>query len=440
MLNHRKANLNDILFTELQLPRDALAGRVAVVTGAGRGIGREAARALAALGARVVIAELAETGRETEASIRAAGGKALFVQTDVADPRSVEELARRTESAFGPADILVNNAILCPVASVLEMDVELWDRVMGVNLRGTFLTCKALLPGMLAQGGGVIVNMVSTDAMPHLSAYIASKQGIAAFSQSLAGEVGERGVRVIAFAPGFVDTPGLRAAARGLAPAFGLSEEAFMRLPMHPAYPDEAMPAVHAGAAAAYLVARLADEYHGEQVTGYTVLERAGFLQHAGPAGDRHAIGAAAPAPDRKDAEQQALDRVRALVDVLAETEAEFESLPVFVRPLARSGFKRKSGHSLNDWRHTLTRLEAQFRSLQQGDENARLAFAAQAVRLREALDKLAVYYREVPAETGRFIREADLLREIEALSERRVRLIRDLQADLDRLAQASST
>lgn len=429
-------NLKDLLLKQLQMPAGALAGKTAIVTGAGGGIGREAARALAILGAQVVIAELKDSGSETEQRIRAEGGIALFVPVDVADSGSVERLVQRTEAAFGPAEILINNAILCPVASVLEMDVALWDRVMAVNLRGTFLTCKATLPGMLARRGGTIINMISTDALPHLSAYIASKQGIAAFSQSLAGEVGENGVRVVAFAPGFVDTPGLRSAAHGLAPAFNLSEEEFMRLPMHPAYSNAAMPAEHAGAATAYLVAKLAGEYHGEQVTGYTVLERAGFLPSGGEVERRASTAPAPAASPGDDILPQALERARAMLAVLKETENEFEALPVFVRPLARSGFKRKSGQSLSDWRYDLERLESRLCSLQAGEQGASAALVTETARLQELLSKIIVYYREVPDETGRFTRDADLLRGVHELSERRTQLILDLKVDLDRLVK----
>ncbi|MEW6230197.1 MAG: SDR family NAD(P)-dependent oxidoreductase, partial [Bacillota bacterium] len=201
----------------LGLDRESLTGKVAVVTGGGQGIGREIARVFARLGAKAIIADIAKEGAWTQRVVRDSGGKALFVRTDVSDEAGVLALAQETREVFGPADILINNAILCPVSPVLDMDAASWDRVMGVNLRGAFLACKAFLPDMLAKGQGVIVNMVSTDAMPYLSAYIASKQGLVGFTQSLAAEVGENGVRVIAFRPGFVDTPGLRQAGKQLA-------------------------------------------------------------------------------------------------------------------------------------------------------------------------------------------------------------------------------
>ena len=199
-----------------------LQGKTVLVTGAGRGIGLQAARAFGLLGARIILAEIsAETGLQAEKQLCSEGSQALFVQTDVSLPESVDNLSRVIHERFESLDILVNNAICCPVALLSEMDVELWDQVIAVNLRGTFLTCKAFFPGMLARGRGTIVNMISTDAMPGLSAYIASKQGIAGFSQSLAVEAAGTGVLVVPFAPGMVDTPAIQGIAGKLSPSSG---------------------------------------------------------------------------------------------------------------------------------------------------------------------------------------------------------------------------
>lgn len=396
----------------------------------------------------MVIAEISDEGEETRRLITADGGEALFVRTDVSSPAQVDELARRTRASFGPADILVNDAILCPASPVVDMDVELWDRVMAVNLRGTFLTCKAFLPDMLDRRQGVIINMISTEAMPLLSAYMASKQGIAAFSQSLAAEIGECGVRVIAFAPGFVDTPGLRAVAESLAPHMGLSSEQFLKLPLHPAYSEQAMPPEHAGAAAAYLAAALADEFHGEQVTGYEVLERAGFIAVEQPAGAPQPAEAAPPegglpgdqaaspksemASDREAARLEAHSRVERLRGMIGETEAEFGKLPVFVRPMARAGFKKKSGMSLQDWSRALSRLQAQLQGATSGPGFAYSEW-------RESLEKLGVYYAETPAETARFTKDEQVLGEVRRVAAERLAVIRGLIEALGALSGGES-
>jgi NAD(P)-dependent dehydrogenase (short-subunit alcohol dehydrogenase family) len=411
------------VYIKLNLSRQALRGRVAVVTGAGRGIGRETARALAWLGARVVIAELAENGRETQELICAEGGEAMFVQTDVSLEKDVLRLADMTRRGFGPADILINNAILIPAVPVVNMETALWDRVIGVNLRGTFLTCKAFLPDMLSRRCGTIVNLISTDAMPGLAAYIASKQGITGFSQSLALEVGEQGVRVIAFAPGMVDTPGIRDVAPAVAPRLGMSATQFLNVSLHAGY-SGLMPADHAGAATAYLVAALADEYAGETVDGYTVLERAGLLR---PATVPVATPAARPRVNGKGNEEAVGDALllsRKLETMLAETEEEFDHLPLFARPIARLGFKTRTGKGIQDWLRAAA-------GLRNALEQQRHGQTAELPRLAGQLSHLAAYYEEVPKETARFTNDEVLLRQVAYTSAERVAHIHALQQAL---------
>jgi NAD(P)-dependent dehydrogenase (short-subunit alcohol dehydrogenase family) len=329
-------------------------GQTVVVTGAGRGIGRSTAILFAELGARVVIAEISPLGKEVEEQITASEGQALFIQTDISQEKSAANLVHRTLQNFGPVDVLINNAILSPFSLVKDMPAELWDRVQAVNLRGTFLVSQACLPDMLARGKGTIINMVSTEAMPGLSAYIASKQGILGFSQSLAAEVGPMGINVIAFAPSMVDTPGLREVARQLAPQLGITEEEFLNLSLHPTYKG-LMPVEHAALAAAYLAGSFAEEYAGENVDGYTILERVGVIS--------------SPAQDLRDETEsmedfelpknrinmsqvfeKTLELNRQVENFLSDTESEFSQLPFFARLMARSGFTRKAGQRLSDW------------------------------------------------------------------------------------------
>lgn len=392
------------IVTQLGLAPDELAGQTAVVTGGGRGIGRETALALAALGARVVVADIDDAaGRQTESLIRTAGGTAAYVHADVSLEGDVARLAMWTLADFGPASLLVNNAIVSPVASLLETPPDLWDQVIAVNLRGAYLTCRAFVPGMLLLHHGRIINMVSTDAMAHMPAYMASKQGLAGFSRSIAAELGHEGVQVVALEPGFVDSPGLLTAAAELAPRLGMAPEDFAKLSFHPGY-DGMMPAAHAGAATAYLGARLMADYHGEVVTGYTVLERAGFLSPDGTE--------ALPSVGRTAADTLTLSR--RLEAMLRETEAEFGQLPLFVRPLARSGFRSKAGQSLADWMRTAANLTRQLET----------APAAVPAGLLRQLEQLAQYYQGVPAETARFTKDEALLATVARTSAERVATI----------------
>lgn len=402
-------DLSELLLHDLQLDSSACAGLVIVVTGAGRGIGLQTARAFALLGGKVVLAELSEEGREAEENIRAEGGEALYVQTDVSDQTAVARLVEITRDRCGAVDVLINNAIYIREAAVIEMSIEMWDQTIAANLRGAFLTCRAFLPDMLARQRGTILNLISSDAMPGLSAYIASKQGIAGFSQSLAQEVGAAGVRVIPFAPGLVDTPGIRSVAEGLAPRLGMQTDEFLSLSLHAAY-SGLMPAEHAGAAAVYLALRLSDEYHGQVTNGYEVLERAGFLRSAlavPPVPKASAVGKVA---DRVELFQQ-------LARILTETEAEFSRLPIFVRPMARQGFRSKVGQSLPDWQRMFATLEANPIAAPQN--------------LSERLEKLADYYRDVPKETARFTRDEGVLQHVIGVTQQRLAVIQQLQQQL---------
>lgn len=188
----------------------SIEGRVVIVTGGGKGIGRVYCRELAKAGARVVAADIdRDANEDTVAEIRAAGGEAITATTDVSDEERTVEMARRTVEAFGRIDGLVNNASLM---SVLErrdwnlIPVDEWDRVMEVNLRGIFLACKAVFPQMKDQGGGKIVNVSSGrfwSGTPNRLHYSASKAGVIGLTRSLAREVGPDNVCVNAITPGF---------------------------------------------------------------------------------------------------------------------------------------------------------------------------------------------------------------------------------------------
>jgi 3-oxoacyl-[acyl-carrier protein] reductase len=188
-----------------------LDGRVAIVTGGGHGIGKAYCEAMAESGAAVIVAEIdGDAAERTATELRGRGARALEVQTDVADEASTRAMAQRVLKAFGRIDVLVNNAAVfatIPVSrvSLEEISVEEWDRVMAVNLRGIFLSCKAVLPSMREQGYGKIINISSTTALrgPRtMIHYVTSKGGVLSFTRTLAREVGSSGIRVNSIAPG----------------------------------------------------------------------------------------------------------------------------------------------------------------------------------------------------------------------------------------------
>lgn len=193
-----------------------LAGKVAVVTGAGSGIGRGIAERFAREGARVSAWDInAEGVSDTVEAITKAGGEALAITADCANKGDIARAAKATREAFGEVQILVNNAGIAPFKPYLEVTDEDWDRHIAINLKGPHLCIRELLPAMLAAGWGRIINITSSSVQSGSFAqapYVASKGGLLGLSKALALEFAASGVTVNMVPPGVVDTPALRAA------------------------------------------------------------------------------------------------------------------------------------------------------------------------------------------------------------------------------------
>src|SRR5438876_2199851 len=187
-----------------------LDGKVAVITGAAGGMGREAALLFCAEGARVCVADVDRQGGEETA---AGAGDAFFFEVDVADSSSVEAMYAATADRFGGIDVLYNNAGIAPShdASILETGPEAWDRVQAVNTRGVYLCCKYGIPHLLERGGGSVINVASFVALLGAAtsqiSYTASKGAVLAMTRELGVQFARRGIRVNALCPGPVETP-----------------------------------------------------------------------------------------------------------------------------------------------------------------------------------------------------------------------------------------
>ncbi|MBA3630947.1 MAG: glucose 1-dehydrogenase [Actinobacteria bacterium] len=191
-----------------------LDGKVCVITGAGGGMGREAALRFSREGARVCVADMnEEAGQKSAAEADAETGEAFFFKVDVADPASVQAMYGKTAERYGQIDVLYNNAGIMPEddASILETEPNSWQRVQDVNTKGVYLCCKFGIPYLLERGGGSVINVASFVALMGAAtsqiSYTASKGAVLSMSRELAVEFAKEGVRVNALCPGPVETP-----------------------------------------------------------------------------------------------------------------------------------------------------------------------------------------------------------------------------------------
>jgi NAD(P)-dependent dehydrogenase (short-subunit alcohol dehydrogenase family) len=330
------------------LLRGKLSGKVAVVTGAGRGIGYEAARSLAWLGARVVIAEVnAASGEESARRIsdEMGDGAAKFVWTDVGDEESVNHLAREVFSAFGRADIIINNATIFAVGAVSNTSIRDWDSSYRVNLRGPVLLARAFLPAMLEANSGVFIAVSSSGAAPYLGAYEVFKTAQVELANTLDAEL--EGTEVIAFTigPGLVRTPGSTEGIGKLAPLYGKTVEEFHQRSSQAEIPVEEAGAGFAAAAA------MAGRYRGKEISSMAALIEAGIPIPG--ADDKRVLKE--PSAERG----VLLQACREAKKALERQNSDWKKYSVFFRRWMFRDFKKNAGMAIDQWLDRLERCEA---------------------------------------------------------------------------------
>ncbi len=196
-----------------------LRDKVALITGGASGIGEATAQLFAREGARVAVADYNPQGQECASTIGAAGGQAVFLHVDVSDSTQVTRMVDDVLQLYGRIDILFNAAAVLHYGTILDTDEQSWNRVLSINLTGTYLCCRSVLPHMIRQGGGSIINVASTvgahDACPNAVAYVTSKAGVTLLTKAIAIDHAKQGIRANALVPGATDTPMIRSALSG---------------------------------------------------------------------------------------------------------------------------------------------------------------------------------------------------------------------------------
>lgn len=335
-----------MLIEKSNLHRDSLDGRVAVVTGAGRGIGLETARALLWLGARVIVAEVDETlacqaerklGQEFDPT------RVVAVPTDVGDEADVKRLAHEAIDRFGRVDIVINNATVTPLGSVCDVPIKDWDRSYQVNLRGPVLLARAFIPDMIERNDGVFV-CVSSVGQAYMGAYESFKAAQVHLGNTLDAELEETRVCAFTIGPGLVHTPGADAGIKVLAPLYGKTVEEFYEMSR-----DHLLSAEEAGTGFAAAVA-LASQFRGQEISSRQALISAGISWDNAPA-------AASPTAARADS-AAALTLCRQVAATLREQSDGWSKRSLFERQWMFRDFKKNAGMSVEQWLKALSELE----------------------------------------------------------------------------------
>jgi NAD(P)-dependent dehydrogenase (short-subunit alcohol dehydrogenase family) len=398
-----------LLIASGSLDSKTLNEQVAVVTGAGSGIGFEAARSMAWLGANLIIAEIdRKIGRQAAADINREMGReaAFFIATDLGNVRSVNRMTRLALKVFGKVDIIVNNAAVTPLGAVTDSAIEEWDLSYSVNLRGPVLLARAFLPGMLERNKGIFV-CVSSVGEAYMGAYESLKAAQVHLARTLEAELEGSGVNVFSIGPGLVYTTGALEGIEKLAPLYGKTVEEFFEMSK-----DHVIAVEAAGAGFAAAVA-LADQFRGMEIDSRTALAAAGVVlsEDKDP---QPAVLDLTP----EDA-QRAVQMCRRVRKTLDEQHQGWLQRPLFERQWMLRNFKQVSGLTAEQWLEVLDQLE---QALIKSDP------ASLGIATNVPLGKLAHFYENLRKLSKGYIKDPTELEE--ALQQ-----IDGWQKDVDELA-----
>ncbi|NVM18544.1 MAG: SDR family oxidoreductase [Candidatus Lokiarchaeota archaeon] len=349
-----------MLVEKLGLSRDLLANKVAIITGAGRGIGKELARTLSWLGATVIIAEINDYGKNVEDLIKSEGGNALFVKTDVSNEEDIKNLEEIAINTFGRVDILINNAYVGSAGEILNISMEDWDKVYRVNIRGAIFAIKTFLPYMIKQNAGVINTVTSAEGWPYMAPYFATKTALMSIGKSLASELDDTNISVFVFAPGMIDTPGLQEYIPVLAPKYGMTEHEFKTQGVNPGY-EGLMPAEHCAAGWAYCIVN-AQEYHGQVGEPFLPLLQKGLIR------PKKRNGSKDLKPGKKiDFKEKISDTViysEKVLGIVEKIQIEISDLGIMARKWMNRTFSKRCGMRIEKCIEVMTELDNKIHQL----------------------------------------------------------------------------
>ena len=333
-----------MLISQGNLTRNSLKDTVAVVTGAGRGIGYEVARGLIWLGAKVVIAEVDEKNGVASAenlNIEFCAEKALFVKTDVGNEKEVKALAEQVVAKLGKVDIVVNNAAVFPVGAVKDTAVDAWDLSYRVNLRGPVLLARVFLPEMIKRKYGVFTCVSSSGTVPFMGAYETLKTAQVKLINTIAAEVEDTGVYVFTIEPGAVMSPGFLESNRLVRTLTGLTLKQLLAINNQVEISTEAAGVGVAGAVA------LASRYHGQETSSLQVLQAMGIQ-----------IGGERENLKTKGVDTKAVYSVfQSVLKTYIKQSEVGKSCNLFRRQWLAREFKRNTGLSIDEMYNTLITL-----------------------------------------------------------------------------------